>query len=235
MLFVSPPFGNYFNLPNTISIKGTYTITPRLGRFQSIIKTLRYSQYYNGWINKIGLKNDGIFSIKKFNNNFVYSIAIINKNDIDIYNKVLEDDTNIEINISCPNVDNNLIYDDLYKLIHPDRNWCIVKLSPICSNKTIDNLYNQGFRQFHCCNTYPVENGGLSGIYLIPFVTDRIKYIKKKYPNTKVIAGGGIRNIETLNHYKKAGADHFSISSLFFNPYLFTKFYINYLNVYTRL
>ena len=230
MLFISPPFGNYLYLPNTIPIKGTYTITPRLGKFQSIIKTLRYSYYYNGWINKIGLKNNGILSITKFNNNFIYSIAIINKSDIDIYNKILENNTNIEINISCPNVHNNLIYNNLHKLIHPNRHWCIIKLSPICTNQTIDNLYKQGFRQFHCCNTYPVEGGGLSGIYLIPFVTNRIKYIKEKYPDTEVIAGGGIRDIQTLNNYKKAGADHFSISSLCFNPYLLIKFYYNYLN-----
>ena len=60
MLFIGPPFGNYVSLPNTTSIKGSFTLEPRSGLFSQIIKTLRYSFQDKGWINKIGLRNPGI-------------------------------------------------------------------------------------------------------------------------------------------------------------------------------
>ena len=43
MLFISPPFGNYINLKNTISIRGSFTLEERKGKWTHIIKTLRYS------------------------------------------------------------------------------------------------------------------------------------------------------------------------------------------------
>ena len=53
MIFISPPFGNYLNIKNTISIKGSFTLESRDGLYSQILKTLRYSFEYNGWINKI--------------------------------------------------------------------------------------------------------------------------------------------------------------------------------------
>ena len=35
MFFISPPFGNYLLLPNTINIKGSYTLEPRPGKMES--------------------------------------------------------------------------------------------------------------------------------------------------------------------------------------------------------
>ena len=62
MIFISPPFGNYIHLPQTMSVKGSYTLEPRLGLFSQIFKTLRYVNYMGKytWINKIGLRNPGI-------------------------------------------------------------------------------------------------------------------------------------------------------------------------------
>ena len=57
MFFISPPFGNYVSLPNTISITGSFTLDERKGLFFQIIKTLYYSYELNGWFNKIGLRN----------------------------------------------------------------------------------------------------------------------------------------------------------------------------------
>ena len=79
MLFISPPFGNYINLPNTISIKGSFTLEPRTGLFTQIIKTLRYSFKHQGWINKIGLRNKGIdWALLKYKNrkDIIISIAL---------------------------------------------------------------------------------------------------------------------------------------------------------------
>ena len=69
MLFISPPFGNYIYLPNTMSIKGSYTLEPRPGLLiQQILKTFRYSFKYKGWVNKIGLRNKGLeYGIKNYN------------------------------------------------------------------------------------------------------------------------------------------------------------------------
>ena len=66
MFFISPPFGNYLNFKETMPIKGSYTLDAREGLFLQVIKTLRYSFDYGGWINKIGLRNPGIdYAIKK--------------------------------------------------------------------------------------------------------------------------------------------------------------------------
>ena len=71
--------------------------------------------------------------------------------------------------------------------------------------------------------------GGLRGPFLVPFVKDKIQYIKNKYDDVEVVAGGGIQNIKTLNKYKELGADHFSISSVCFNPINFIILYYNYI------
>ena len=67
-IFISPPFGNYINLPKTKSIIGSYTLKPRGGLFFQILKTLRLTEI-NGeyhWVNKIGLRNKGIYHANHF-------------------------------------------------------------------------------------------------------------------------------------------------------------------------
>ena len=122
-----------------------------------------------------------------------------------------------------------MVSNGLSKFINNKREWCIIKLSPICDNTLIDTYYQEGFRQFHCSNTLPVRYGGLSGPTLIPYTTRIVKYIKKHYPDTTVIAGGGVRNIEQAKNYENIGADHISISTLFFNPILSWIFLKKYL------
>ena len=36
-----------------------------------------------------------------------------------------------------------MINDNLEKFINPERQWCIIKMSPIVTEKEIDNYYNQ--------------------------------------------------------------------------------------------
>ena len=231
MLFISPPFGNYLNLPDTISIRGSYTLNPRPGLILQILKTLRYSTEYNGWINKIGLRNKGIdYAIENYKKPDIVSIAILEEHEIDIIESKIPKDMNLELNVSCPNVEKNLINQNLKKFISPDRDWCIVKLSPDTKIETIDKYYKDGFRQFHCCNTYKLETGqgGLSGPHLIPYVSNLITTIKTKYPDTTVIGGGGVRNIKVATNYLERGADHISVSTLCFNPLLFGMFYYSW-------
>lgn len=232
MLFISPPFGNYLTfLPYTTCIQGSYTVNARPGLLSQIYNTLYYSKEHNGWINKIGLRNPGIdYGLIKYKPTNVLSLAILNvEKDINYFNKKIPQTANIEINISCPN-ESVKFPNEIKNLMHTDRKWCIIKLSPLETEQNIDNLYNMGFRQFHCCNTFPTIFGGLSGPLLIPYVEKKIRYIKNNYNDTEVIAGGGIQNIETINYYKKLGADHFSISTICFNPLRFIWFYIQYIN-----
>ena len=180
MLFISPPFGNYIYLPHTKSIKGSYTLKPRDGLILQILKTLRFSFDKNGWINKIGLRNKGLqYGIDNYNHETdILSIAIMNESEIKPILKMLPENTNIELNVSCPNINKRLNDKGIGKFLNPQREWCIVKLSPLTKNDTIEKYYSIGFRQFHCCNTLPVANGGLSGPTLIPYVSDMIKTIK---------------------------------------------------------
>ena len=229
MIFISPPFGNYISINNnnTTSIKGSFTLEPRDGLIMQILKTLRYSFENKGWINKIGLRNPGIdYAIKNYDNKSVISIAILNKDEIPKLLKKIPEDMNIEINISCPNINKQMINQDIEKFLNPKRKWCIIKLSPHTDMQLVDNYYKQGFRQFHCCNTLPIINGGLSGPSLIPYSINLIKNIKSKYSDTEIIGGGGIKSLNEMIIYSKAGANHFSISSALFNPlnyYIFFK------------
>ena len=231
MLFISPPFGNYLNLPYTKSIIGSVTIENRPGLIKNIIKTLHYSQEYKGWINKIGLKNKGIdYVLSNYNlTNKILSIAILEKKDIPVFNKKIPTKQDLEINISCPNVDkSNDIIDDLHIFLHKDRKWCAIKISPITTDYTLNKLYSKGFRQFHCCNTLPLSNGGLSGEKLIPYNLSLINRLKQ-YKDVEIVAGGGIKDINILRTYKDLGANHFSISTICFDIPKFILFYFQYL------
>ena len=231
MLFIGPPFGNYISLPNTISINGSFTLHPRPGLLSQIWNTLHYSKHYNGWINKIGLRNPGIdAAIRKYKveSTDVYSIAILHQSEIpDLLEKIPEK-MNIELNVSCPNTEKHMINDGLGGFINQQRKWCIVKLSPEADDTLIDKFYEQGFRQFHCSNTLPLIKGGLSGPSLRPYTSNLVKRIKARYPDTEVIAGGGIQTETDIQAYQKVGANHFAMSTLFFHPILASKFFWNF-------
>ena len=226
MFFISPPFGNYLNFKNTISIKGSFTLQPRSGLILRILKTLRYNFKEKGWVNKIGLRNKGIdYAVQKYKNckNVIISVAILEHHEIDKLNNKIPSNMNLELNVSCPNVsieELEAINRDLYKFLNKEREWCIVKLSPNVDNKLIESYYQQGFRQFHCSNTIALKDGsgGLSGPALKKYNSKIIPYIKKNYQKTTVIAGGGIKNLKDVQYYKRLGADHYSISSALFNP-----------------
>lgn len=229
MLFISPPFGTYISLPKCKSIKGSYTLEERKGLISQIFKTLYYDNSLNGWVNKIGLRNKGIdHGLKYYNHKSdILSIAILKESDIDTFIKKIPNDTNLEINVSCPNLNKELVNNNLQKFINKDRKWCILKCGPLTNEQQLDNYYKIGFRQFHFSNTLPVRNGGLSGQSLIPYTQSLSKYMKTKYENTTIICGGGIQSINEINNYKYG--DHHSISTILFNPFKFSKLYLDYL------
>ncbi len=231
MLFLSPPFGNYVVLPYATRIRGSFTLHPKSGLFSRIRQTLRYDWDLHGWVNKIGLCNIGIGNVS-FIPNDIYSIYIGNESEVDSMRHIIPQSISIEINISCPNVNRpqyNIPYNIGTLLGRP---WCIVKLSPLHTFNDIDILYKLGIRQFHYCNTLPVgERGGLSGPSLKPYVLEKIRYTTATYPNTTIIAGGGIQTIQDVIEYKDVGADHFSVSTLCLHPYRFLSFYCDYIRL----
>lgn len=238
MFFISPPFGNYIQLPQTISIKGSFTLHPRDGLLRQMISTLRYIPKYKGWVNKIGLRNKGIdWAIHDYHRtnsttkSVIYSIAIMDPSEILKLSQKLPEHMNIELNVSCPNVKKNYHHlDQLHLFQHPNRTWCIVKLSPHTSFETIDHYHKLGFRQFHCCNTVPVPEGGLSGMAVKPYSQKLIIYIRDKYPECEIIAGGGIQTKADVEEYRSIGSNHFAFSTVMFHPWTFFKFYVSCLS-----
>lgn len=229
VLFISPPFGNYVDLPFTVSIKGSYTCEPRPGLMGQILRTLRYSFEHQGWINKIGLRNKGIdYAMARYNPKHIYSLAILNKCEIDRLEAKIPKDANIELNVSCPNAEKHMISNGLSKFINKRRKWCILKISPQCSMDEFSNYYDQGFRQFHCSNTMPTSRGGLSGPVLLVNNLNLIREIKSKYPDVEIIGGGGIQSYQNMLQYRDCGAKHFSISTLLFHPIKSGCFFANF-------
>ena len=160
------------------------------------------------------------------NSKDITSIAILDEDEIPKIVKIIPEDLNIELNVSCPNIDKNIDHSvDLSPFLNKKRKWCIIKLSPLEKSRTIDNFYNQGFRQFHVSNTLKTQKGGLSGPILRPYTNNLIEIIRKKYGNTvTIIGGGGIRSSKDAKNYLKNGADYVSVSTLLFNPLKFGLF-----------
>tara|TARA_E500000178_G_scaffold18341_1_gene17351 strand:- start:677 stop:1369 length:693 start_codon:yes stop_codon:yes gene_type:complete len=229
MLFISPPFGNYISLPYCKSIKGSYTLEPRPGLLKQIWNTLYYDSKMHGWVNKIGLRNKGLdYGIGQYNHDKdILSIAILKEDDIEKIVTKIPEKTNIEINISCPNINKKLVNTNLQKFLNKNREWCIIKCSPHITEKELNQYYQCGFRQFHFCNTLPVENGGLSGKTLTPYVQKLSKHMKEHYKDCVLINGGGIETIQDMKKYQYA--NHHSISTLLFRPIKFAHFYYHYI------
>jgi len=175
MIFISPPFGNYIHLPNTIPIRGSFTLNERPGKWGQILKTLRYIPHLNGWVNRIGLRNPGIdYAIKTYKKGQIISIAIMDQKEIKPIVDKIPDDMDIELNVSCPNTDKHMINKGLKVFLNKKRDWCIIKLPPINYQEDFDRYYNEGFRQFHLSNTLPTKYGGLSGPLLKPYTKKNI-------------------------------------------------------------
>ena len=220
MFFISAPFGNYIQFENAISVTGTFTLKPRNGRLLQILKTLRYVKTEAGWCwrNKLGLRNPGIFKgLEKHKWHNVLSIASLDKNDWRILNDIIPEHMSIELNISCPNVDQhpNLIKD----FTKGKRKWCIVKVPPTITHKQLDKIVNLGYNQIHASNTLQTEKGGLSGKIIVPHTMGIISFLKKEHPHVEVIAGGGVTDSFCAKRYIAEGADHISLGTVCFTPW----------------
>ena len=162
-------------------------LEPRGGLYKQILKPLKYSFEYGGCVNKIGLWNKGIdWVIKdcKKNNSCVSSIALFNETEIDKIVNRIPKDTNIEINVGCPNVEKSAVNGVVHKFLNEGWKWCIIKLSPKTPYTLIHSYYDEGFRQFHCCDTISISRGDLSVRSIQPYSFAMANYIKTKYSNS---------------------------------------------------
>ena len=222
--FISAPFGNYLQHTNFISgatcVTGTFTLKPRRGLFKQILKTLRYVPTEAGWTwrNQLGLRNPGIFKgIENTAWHSVMSIASLESNAWKILYEIVPKHMNVELNISCPNVDR---HPNLTKSFAKDkRKWCIVKVPPTITNKQLDRIVNLGYNQIHASNTLPTKKGGLSGKIVAPYTLGIISFLKENHPHVEVIAGGGVTDKFSAQRYIDAGADHISLGTVNFTPW----------------
>ena len=225
MKFISAPFGNYIQPRSALAVTGTWTLKERPGRYQQVFKTVRYSFKEQGWVNNLGLRNLGITHALKLHDNQheVLSIAGIEQTDWSKFIELIPDDHNIELNLSCPNVDECTPI-DIDKLINSSRRWCIAKIQPTgpfsaSAHKQIDELVDLGFTQIHACNAIPHKRGGLSGKQVKTYSLELIKYIKFMHPHVEVVGGGGITKLADIQDYYDFGADHVSFGSVCFTPW----------------
>jgi dihydroorotate dehydrogenase len=223
-IFISAPFGNYIHPTDTIAVTGTWTLEPRGNRLLSVAKTLRYNFSMGGWQNKLGLPNPGIdVGLSKIKPDQILSVAQINGGDFQNLSKIIPFDQNIEVNLSCPNVDVHFPWISATHFKETDlRQYCIAKVSPLTSLSDLKFLIDKiGFRQLHFSNTLPLSNdrGGLSGKTLIPYTKDLIRLTRDNWgDDIEIIAGGGIQHIGHVTEYMNAGANHISLGSVCFHP-----------------
>lgn len=218
---ISAPFGNYITHSKCTSVCGTYTLYKRgcwIKRLYRVLMTIRPIK--NGWVNNIGLQNPGIKSIKKFYPGKIYSIAAIQAEEWDELIDIIQKDSTVELNLSCPNIEQKIDIDD-YQVTAYIKKFPVVifKLSPIKEiYNQVDRLVNLGAQYLHIANTLPTNKGGESGERLKIFSLEAIKNVKKKYPSIKIVGGGGIYSVRDVELYKNAGADYFSLATIWFNP-----------------
>jgi dihydroorotate dehydrogenase len=218
-VYIAAPFGNYIKTKKTRSVIGTFTLERRTGLLKQIITTLRYKN--GAWYNAIGLRNPGIgHGLQHYDRSRgdVLSIAAIQPADWKILSNILPEDIDVELNLSCPNIDH---FDDYTKdidLFLNQKRMVIAKLSPKTTAENVKELLEMGFTNFHCCNTLPTKDGGMSGKKLMIYVDRLVRMIKHFSADTHIIAGGGIETIEDIERYKALGASSFSLGTVCFNP-----------------
>ncbi|OGN20277.1 MAG: hypothetical protein A2910_03120 [Candidatus Yanofskybacteria bacterium RIFCSPLOWO2_01_FULL_39_28] len=219
---ISAPFGNYITHVKCTSICGTYTLHKRgswITRLYRAVTTIRPIK--NGWVNRMELQNPGIRSIKKFNPKKIYSITAIQTEEWNELINLISEQVAVELNLSCPNIEPESEIRD-HQVVACVKKFPIVifKLSPTNEiYNQIDRLVNLGARYIHIANTLPTKRGGESGARLKSFSIKTIKNIRAKYPNIKIIGGGGIYSDKDVELYEKAGADYFSLATIWFNPW----------------
>ena len=129
--------------------------------------------------------------------------------------------SNVEINKS-----------DTYSIAALDSNWDIFlqqmpyshlsfKLSPVnCHREYIKRLHDLGIRRFHLSNAVPTPEGGISGYSLKKInLTNVENAAKLNLKDVEIIAGGGVYKPQDVRDYWEAGANSFSLATIWFTPW----------------
>ena len=222
--YIAAPFGNYLHKPDMYSVMGTYTLQPRPGLLKQILKTLRYSFHYKGWVNKLGLRNPGIHdAINKYYQNpsrRIISLYGFNKGEWETLAKYTRG-MKQELNLSCPNVENKFHNTGCPVELFPD---AILKMSPLTTEEEIVMYMERGVRRWHFSNTLPVSQGGLSGKTLMQYNRKLIKFTLSEDKRAKVIGGGGVTSMSDVRFYKDLVCIGVSLGSVCFLPFGLRRF-----------
>lgn len=197
------------------------------------------------WVNAVGLTNSGIFDwlvdcydkVKKRKYKIALSVVLPIDNHEQCYMaRVLNqiDMEYIEVNVSCPNGTNHNIQRTIEALnivYNITRKPFVVKLS---YHQAIDsncvNAFSSclGVEAIHVINTiewshlYSLRHsplwadspGGVSGPILKQYTLQAIKSVRE-VSELPIIAGGGISSLKDVYDFEAAGANAFSIGTLF--------------------
>ena len=227
--FISAPFGNYIKPTGCIPVTGTYTLHARGNRLWSVILSLRYDFKNQGWTNNLQLPNPGVVAgLHRHIRGEVLSIAEVIKGDFRKLVEIIPEGTDIELNLSCPNLGTALPWDSARVFTQTTtRKWCIAKLSPLTTPEQLEFLIDDlGFTQLHFSNTLPLGSGrgGLSGVTLRPYTLDLIRLVRENWGDSvEIIAGGGVNDFGAVYEYLNEGANHVSLGSVCFNPFKLRK------------
>jgi dihydroorotate dehydrogenase len=239
-MIISAPFGNYHKFLKMrlgdifTPTLGTFTLKPRGffttpygDRWTRVLLSLRYSFFLKSWINKIGLKNNGISSCEKDVGNKIISVhGFTDYEWITLVEEAAKlKPLAIELNVSCPNVGETFLSCITFAKMFYYANGVelIVKLPPVGYRQLAEQAHIGGIRTYHACNTIPTARGGISGKALLPLSLEVVNYLKQTYTDIKIIGGGGITCKEDVKLYKQMGADDIAIGTVLFNPFNWKK------------
>ena len=222
MIYIAAPFGNYIHYRNCKRIRGTFTWHKRSGLIKQCLKTIRPVK--GGWRNSIGFRNPGMSNIKRFTGSMrrgrdLYSIAALDS-DWSPFITQMPHGLPIEINVGCPNVGSYTIADEDVRLFVKCFSELQVKLSPTVDLDYIKRLHSLGVNKFHLSNTLPSNKGGISGYPLKRISLTLVeKAATMNLEKLHIIAGGGIYKPQDIKDYRNAGANSFSLSTIWFTPW----------------
>ena len=218
-IIISPPFGNHLNFDWATSVSGTFTLERRSGLIKQTIKTIRPIK--NGWVNRIGFRNKGLKNVRTFSNDRIYSCTDIScRSDWKEMLDILPDSIMVEINLGCPNVSRSYITNNILLECNAKFDFVSVKIAPTNEAlRYIEFARGNGIRTIHLCNTIPTKRGGESGKRLKELTLPLIEETKKQFPELSIIGGGGIYEPQDVIDYYNAGADYFSLATIFFTPW----------------
>lgn len=224
-LIISAPFGNYIQPEGATATLGTFTLEPRPGRLWATLTRIRAYPSMGGYVNKIGLRNPGIASLAdKYLGGKIVSIHGFDNEDwVDLIDALhYYRPEAVELNFSCPNVVDKAI--NYYAVIQYAARLngsgnVIVKLPPIDYEPMVGAALSAGVSFFHCCNTLPMPNGGMSGRPLKRYSIRVVQQLRKRYgQDITIIGGGGVFNAQDVRDYFDEGVDHVAVGSSLLNP-----------------